>query len=197
VLPADSTLTGGIGTFSITFKTAGNQTVTATDAGTSTITGSSGTIANSAAAATRFGVSAPATATAGAGFTITVTALDPYGNTATAYAGTVAMSSSDGAAVLPVSTKLTSGVGSFAITLKTAGSQTITATDTVSGAITGTSAAVNTQAAAATHCADQRRGRHASQRRRHGPRCLWQQSHRLRRHRASGLRRSIGDAAGR
>src|SRR5205823_2385580 len=37
---------------------------------------------------------------------------------------------------------LTSGVGTFTITLKTAGNQTITATDTLSASITGTSSAI-------------------------------------------------------
>jgi predicted outer membrane repeat protein len=43
-LPADSTLTNGMGTFSVTFKTAGTQIVTASDTGNSWLTGSSGGI---------------------------------------------------------------------------------------------------------------------------------------------------------
>jgi polygalacturonase len=43
-LPADIALIGGRGTFNAMLSTAGNQTITATDAATSSITGNSGTI---------------------------------------------------------------------------------------------------------------------------------------------------------
>jgi len=66
---------------------------------------------------------------------VTVTAKDTYGNTATGYAGTVAITSSDYQAVLPANAVLTSGVGSFTITLETAGSQSITATGTGTSSI--------------------------------------------------------------
>jgi uncharacterized repeat protein (TIGR01451 family) len=153
VLPANSTLTNGTGTFSSTLKTAGNQTITATDTVTSSITGTSNTIAVSAAAGTHFLVSAPATATAGTAFNFTVTAQDPFNNTATGYAGTVHFSSSDGQAVLPANSTLTNGTGTFSSTLKTAGNQTITASDTVTPSITGTSNTIAVNAAAATHFA--------------------------------------------
>ena len=151
-LPANSTLTGGSGTFSATLKTPGAQTITATDTVSSSITGSSSSIAVSAAAATHFAVSAPATATAGAPFSFTVTALDPFNNTATGYAGTVHFTSS-GAATLPVNSTLTSGVGTFSAALDTAGSQTITATDSVTSSITGISNTIVVGATAATHLA--------------------------------------------
>ena len=86
----------------------------------------------SAAAATHFYVVAPASATAGTSFSFTVTAQDGSNATDTGYAGTVHFTSSDGQAVLPANSTLTSGVGTFSATLKTAGNQTITATDTVS-----------------------------------------------------------------
>ncbi len=50
VLPANSTLTNGVGTFQATLNTVGNQTITATDTVTMTITGASGTINVSTAA---------------------------------------------------------------------------------------------------------------------------------------------------
>jgi autotransporter-associated beta strand protein len=151
VLPANSTLTNGTGTFSATLKTAGNQTLTATDTVTSSITGTSNTIAVSAAAATHFSVSAPGSATAGTAFNFTVTALDAFNNTATGYTGTVHFTSSDGNAMLPADSTLTNGVGTFSATLKTAGNQTLTATDTVTSSITGTSNTIAVAAAAATH----------------------------------------------
>src|SRR5204863_487973 len=139
VLPANSTLSNGTGTFSATLKTAGNQTITATDTATASITGTSNSIAVSAAAATHFTVSAPASATAGTAFSFTVTALDQFNNTATGYAGTVHFTGSDGQAVLPGDSTLASGAGTFSATLKTAGNQTITATDAAAASIAGTS----------------------------------------------------------
>ena len=150
VLPADAVLINGVGTFNATLKTAGTQTLSATDTATSSITGAAN-ISVAAAAATHFGVSAPASASAGSALTFTVTALDAYGNTATTYAGTAHFTSSDAAAVLPANAALSNGVGSFNATLKTAGSQTLTATDTATSSITGTSAAINVAAGAATH----------------------------------------------
>lgn len=68
-----------------------------------------------------------------------MTALDQFNNTATGYAGTVHFTSTDGLATLPANSTLTNGVGTFSATLRTAGNQTITATDTVTASITGTS----------------------------------------------------------
>ena len=138
VLPADSTLTNGVGTFSATLNTAGSQTVSATDTVTSSITGSSGTI-NVTSPATHFTVSAPAAATSGTSFNFTVTARDVANNVATGYAGTAHFSATDATAVLPANSTLTNGVGTFSATLNAAGSWTITATDTVTSSITGTS----------------------------------------------------------
>src|SRR5205823_828717 len=96
-------------------------------------------------------MTAPASATAGNTFSFTVTALDAFNNTATGYAGTVHFASSDAVATLPANSTLTNGTGTFSATLKTAGTQTITGTDTVSSSITGTSNAIAVVAAAATH----------------------------------------------
>jgi hypothetical protein len=150
VLPANATLTNGVGTFSATLKTAGVQNVLATDTVTSSITGTA-TLTVSAAAATHYIVSAPATATGNVAFSFTVTALDPFNNTATAYAGTVHFTSSDGAASLPANSTLTNGTGTFSATLRTGGAQTITATDTVTGTITGTSNTITVSTGPATH----------------------------------------------
>ena len=150
-MPANSTFTAadnGVHTFTgLTPKTAGSQTVTATDTVTSSITGSA-TVAVSPAAASTLVVTAPASATAGAPFSVTVTAKDPYGNTAngstTGYLGTVHFTSSDGQAGLPANYTFTAGdagVHTFTngVTLNTTGSQTVTATDTVTSSITGSS----------------------------------------------------------
>jgi hypothetical protein len=150
-LPADTTLTNGVGTFSATLKTAGSQTITGKDTLNASITGTSNTIAVSAASATHYTVSAPASATAGTAFNLTVTALDQFNNTATTYSGTVHFTSSDGGATLPANSTLTNGTGTFAVTLRAAGNQTLTATDTVTSSITGTSNTSAVSAASATH----------------------------------------------
>jgi hypothetical protein len=98
----------------------------------------------------QFVVSAPSPVTAGTGFQFTVTAV--LGNTTDpAYTGTVAFSSSDTNATLPASSSLSNGVGTFSATLITAGSQTITATDTVNSSLTGFSNTITVSAAALTH----------------------------------------------
>jgi hypothetical protein len=94
-----------------------------------------------APAATHFGVSAPAGATAGSAFSVTVTALDASNNLVPGYRGTVTLSSSDGAAVLPGSYTFIAadnGVHTFTgVVLNTAGSQTVTATDQGKSSLTG------------------------------------------------------------
>jgi hypothetical protein len=151
VLPADSALTNGAKTFSVTLKTAASQTVTATDTGSSSITGITGAIVVSPAPATRLVVTGPATATAGAALSIGVTAMDTYSNIAKAYSGTIHFTSTDGSATLPANTTLSNGQGTFPATLKTAGSGTVTATDTVTSSIAGTTSAIVVSPAAVTH----------------------------------------------
>ena len=151
ILPANSTLTSGVGVFQVTLKTAGNQTVTATDTVTATINGTSNTITVGSIAATHFLISAPGAATAGAPFNIIVTALDQFSNIATGYTGTVHFTSTDGAAVLPANVTLINGTNTLSVTLKTLGSQTITGTDTVTATINGTSNAVSVSSGIATH----------------------------------------------
>jgi hypothetical protein len=151
-LPANSTLTSATGTFSVTLKTGGSQTITATDTITASITGTSNMISLSAAAASHFSVTAPSTAITGTAFSLAVTALDAFNNTATGYTGTVHFTSTDVHPVLPANSTLTNGTATFLATLKTIGGQTITATDTVTASITGASNSINvTGAAVATH----------------------------------------------
>ena len=155
-LPGNYTFTGGdtgVHTFTnaYTLKTAGSQTLTATDTVTGSINGTSASITVNPAAAVSFQVTAPGSATAGSSSSVTVTAKDAFGNVVTGYVGTVHFTSTDGSATLPANYTFVAGdAGShvFSATLKTAGSQTITATDTVTSSITGTSAAVSVSPAA-------------------------------------------------
>jgi FG-GAP-like repeat/Abnormal spindle-like microcephaly-assoc'd, ASPM-SPD-2-Hydin/FG-GAP repeat len=143
-LPANSTLTNGTGTFSVTLNTAGGQSITATDTVTASLTGNSNTINVSApATATRFIVTAPLTATTGTPFNLTVRALDASNNVVATYSGTVHFTSTDTQAMLPPNSKLTNGAAILQATLRTDGGQTITATDTLRASITGTSNTIN------------------------------------------------------
>ncbi len=117
-----------------TSHTAGSWTVSAL---VSTVTGTASLTVNAAAAASFVVSGFPSPTVAGVAHSVMVTAKDVYGNMATGYSGTVAITSSDGKAVLPVSAGLIDGVGSFTVTLETAGSQSINATDTVTNSITG------------------------------------------------------------
>jgi hypothetical protein len=103
-----------------------------------------------AVGAAHFQVAALSFVAAGSSFTFTVTAENSTNNTATGYSGTVNFCSSDGQALLPANSMLTSGVGVFSATLVTAGSQTLVATDTVSSSVAG-SVAVTVTPQAATH----------------------------------------------
>ena len=135
-------------------RTAEAQSIIATDTSDTTINGSAATTVTPAAA-DHLVVTYPNT-NAGVSNPLTVTATDPYGNTDTNFADTVNFSSSDASAQpgngLPANGQsLTSGVGSFTATLKTAGTQSITATDSAHSAINGTKTGITVTPLAATH----------------------------------------------
>src|SRR2546423_27604 len=133
---------GGVATFSnLHLNTAGSYTLGATSTGLTAATSSSFII--TATSATHFAVAAaPSTVTAGTALSLTVSALDQFNNVDTTYGGTVHFTSSDPAASLAANSPLPGGTGSFNATLNTSGSRTITATDTVTGSLTGTSPAI-------------------------------------------------------
>src|SRR5207244_663472 len=87
VLPPDSTLTNGQGTFSATLIKAGAQTLTASDAASNFAAAANLTVSPASAASLELTPST-ATPTAGNGFTVTVVAHDGFGNLATNYGGT-------------------------------------------------------------------------------------------------------------
>ena len=159
-LPANYTFTvgdAGVHTFSlgVSLKTAGTRTVTATDTVTPSITGSQSAIVVTPAAATTLSVSGLASPrTAGAAGSVTVTARDAYGNTAAGYHGKVHFSSTDPAAVLPADYTFTagdSGVHVFSVILNTAGTQSVTATDTVTSSIKGSQTGIVVAPPASTY----------------------------------------------
>lgn len=160
-LPADYTFTAtdaGTHTFTnvLTLKTAGSQTITATDTATSSLTDTQPATVNPGPAAT-LGVSGLVDAVAGTAQSLTVTARDSYGNTATGYTGTVHFTGGSGDPV-PADHTFTAAAGPFVFclpacdngvhtftldghfgqdALHVAGVRTITATDTVTSTITG------------------------------------------------------------
>jgi len=155
VLPSDYTFTAadnGTHTFTATLKTAGAQSLISTD--TSSLTGREGGITVSPAAASTMSVAGfPSPSTAGAAGSFTVTLKDPYGNIATGYTGTVHVTSSDGKAALPANYTFIAadaGVHSFSATLKTAGTQSITVTDTTTASLTGSETGITVNPAAAS-----------------------------------------------
>lgn len=133
-LPASYTFTAadaGTHTFTATLKTAGTQTITATDIASATVKGNQSGIVVSAAAASKFVVSAPATVTQGSGFKFTITARDAYGNIATGYRGTIRLTSSDSKVRSTdyTFTKKDAGVHQFSATMSSLGVQSFNIVD--------------------------------------------------------------------
>lgn len=157
VLPSDSTLTNGVGTFPVTLKTVGPQLVTATDTITASITGTGQGVIVAPAAANHFLWNVPVTASVGYNFSATLTAFDSFNNLATTYTGSVQLSNTGAPTLtLPVPNPYTftsgaansdNGIHSFAngfqVTTGTPGSTfTITAND-AGNAITATSPSIS------------------------------------------------------
>jgi uncharacterized repeat protein (TIGR01451 family) len=96
-----------------------------------------------------FTVDVPANQVAGAPFTVTLTAREHSGAAVANFAGTATLSTSDPQGSVPASATFTAGVASFSATLKTAGSQTITATDSTAATVNGQGIVIVGSAAAA------------------------------------------------
>jgi hypothetical protein len=158
-LPAAYTFTAadaGTHAFSVTLKTAGAQSLTIADTVNPALSVTQTGIVVTPAAAASFSVTGFPATTAGVAQSFTVTARDVYGNVATGYAGTVHFTSSDRQAGLPADYTFTAadaGTHTFTATLKTAGSQSITATDTTSIGVTGSQAGIAVTAAAVSQFA--------------------------------------------
>jgi hypothetical protein len=144
ILPTDYTFTAadqGVHTFSATLFTAGSQGIAATDTSNGLSASDAGITVTSAAASTLILAGYPSPTNAGFAANFTVTAFDPYGNKATGYTGTVQFSSSDAGATLPAPYTFTAadaGAHTFSATLNTAGTQSLTATDSANAGITAT-----------------------------------------------------------
>jgi hypothetical protein len=149
VLPSNTALTSGTGVFSATLNTAGGQEIGVSDVTNTSAAGAATVVVNPQIA--HFAVVAPGIETAGGPIAFTITAEDSYNGTVTSYTGTVYFSSTDSQAVVPGFCTLTSGVGTFTATLKTAGSQNIVAIDALIGETSAGSAAVTVNPAGINH----------------------------------------------
>lgn len=143
VLPGDfyfASSNQGHQTFLATLKTAGDQWLSVTDKFNSAITGQGNVAVNPAAASSLAFAGFPASTTAGAAQAFTISAVDPFGNVAGNYNGTIHFTSSDPLAALPGNYLFTAGdagVHAFSATLNTLGTQTLNATDIVNSALKG------------------------------------------------------------
>jgi hypothetical protein len=141
VLPPDYTFTAadaGTHTFTATLtKTVGTSSpfINAKDLATGVNT--FGTIFVTPLAPVGLSMSAFSTASTGIPTSVVVSAVDQFGNVAPGYTGTVHFTSSDPQAVLPADYTFTAadnGSRAFTLTLSTAGTQTLSVTDTANPA---------------------------------------------------------------
>jgi hypothetical protein len=147
-LPADysfQSADNGVHNFSAALRTAGFRTVATTDTVTSSIAGVSNLVTVTNAAASKYSLTLPPTATQNVPFPVRLVAQDQFSNMAKNYAGTAQFSTSDagGGVVLPPNYTFLPGdsgqhMFSAGFTLQTPGAQSITATDVGNGAITAT-----------------------------------------------------------
>jgi hypothetical protein len=155
VLPADYTFTAadaGHHTFSATLNTVGTQTLFVTDIANPAFS-SQAQISVITVVPASFELFASPTATAGVAQTYVLVALDATGNVLTGYTGSVHLSSSDAQAVLPADYTFTAadrGIHDFTVTLKTAGTQSISIADTAHPLI-NSSVSVSVAPGAVTH----------------------------------------------
>jgi ELWxxDGT repeat protein len=147
-LPADYTFTSadqGVHTFTgIVFDKAGVQTLTITDTATSSITGSAAVNVSPGPVSGFFLTNPPPynTPTAGKPTSFAVTAVDAFNNVVAAYTGTVHIATTDTQATVPADYTFTladNGTHIFSgLVLRTAGTITITASDTAASSVKGT-----------------------------------------------------------
>ncbi|MFA6469683.1 MAG: hypothetical protein WCW35_12350 [Bacteroidota bacterium] len=144
--PLNAALVAGTKDFTVTFKTAGTSTATVTNVTDGTKTAdTSPSITVNAGAFTKLQILAPgetadpgsvtgktgspSVRTAGSSFNVTVNAVDANWNLVNTVTDEVAITSSDANATMPANNTLSSGTQTFAITLRTGGTSTVTASD--------------------------------------------------------------------
>uniref|UniRef100_Q02B46 FG-GAP repeat protein n=1 Tax=Solibacter usitatus (strain Ellin6076) TaxID=234267 RepID=Q02B46_SOLUE len=140
----------GVATFTnVKINLIGAYTMTASSTGLTSANANFSITPGPIAQFTVAGFPNPATVNLAGSFT--VTAQDAGNNVITGYTGTAHFTSSDGAALLPADYIFTAGdngVHTFSATLKTVGSRSITATDTVTSSVTGSQTGIIVQVGA-------------------------------------------------
>jgi hypothetical protein len=146
-LPGSISFSYGVATFSVTFNTAGADTLTATDTTNSAIAAPQATInVVNPAVATQLAFLLPRSVQAGVPVTVVVEALNAQDNIVQNFSDPVSVTSTDTAATLPGTANPASfsyGVATFSVTFNSAGSQMLTVTDTATGSKLSGTAATN------------------------------------------------------
>jgi hypothetical protein len=150
-LPGTINLVAGAATVAATLRTAGAQGLTVTDDGNAalTVTGSIDVTPGDVAVLAVSGL--PGTTVAGAALAGTVTATDAFGNVATSHAGTATVGVNDPQATAPASIGFVAGVASLPVTLRSAGSRTVSVADAVAGSVAVLATVEVTHAPAASY----------------------------------------------
>ena len=130
------TFQGGVAYFSVTFDTAGEQTLTATDTTTTTVPAVTAAVnVVNPAIATQLSLSTQGPAQTGVPVTMTLTAYNALNQPVTTFADNVTVT---GTNVTVSAVTYDDGVGTFTVTFGTAGYQTLTLTDSTDPALSGT-----------------------------------------------------------
>lgn len=159
VLPAAGKFTAGVRTVSLAFTKAGSHVAQVQDVATVLPSASTSSVVVGAGPPIRISVAATnAATTAGADESLTATVFDLFDNVCTGYTGTVHFTASDANAALPgdfTFSATDAGTHEFSVTLKTAGSTTVTVADTAIPAVQGSAVWTVGPAAAAVCVASQ------------------------------------------
>jgi hypothetical protein len=137
-LPASVQLVNGRGVVPVTFRTAGPQTLTATDAADPTRTATASTTVAQPVVAAKLVVMLPPQVRAGLSTMVTALAVDAAGRPVPTFNGTASVTSSDAAASLPlIEVLFKNGRATFPVSFATAGKQTVTVTSLADATVTG------------------------------------------------------------
>jgi hypothetical protein len=141
VLPTDYTFNAGdqgVDAFTATLKTAGTQTITATDTANANLTGSETASVNPAAASTivAFGHYPVAYTSQSGELSVGFQAFDPYGNGAVGSTFNICVSDPLATFPSPLTVYRSDGVLAFVVSLVTVGAQTLTVTEATNPNVT-------------------------------------------------------------
>ena len=128
----------GRASFSVTFATAGPQTVRVTTLTYQAMTGIASTSVTAAPTVRSFLVFMPRQVDAGKPVSVSIVAVDAANRPIPGFTGTVAVTSSDSAATLPSSVSFANGRATARVTFATPGSQSITVRGGVAGDVVAT-----------------------------------------------------------